>query len=118
VTRITRRIVSAVLVVLLGLSSVESLWGDDPAAVPASAEVVGTAGPESTSEESPRPDGEPEEDCPCLCDCACVNAQRVVAPEAALSPHFDLLIASPLPRTASRAPRSVDPEPHLRPPVR
>jgi hypothetical protein len=117
VTRIARRVVSAVLVVFLGLSSVESLWGDVPATAPAGAEIPGAVGPDSTPEESPRPDREAEEDCPCLCDCACVNAQRVVAPDAALSPCFDAAVPSPLPRTASRAPRSVDPEPHLRPPV-
>lgn len=113
---IARRAISALLVLVLGLSSVESLWGDVPAEVPTGTERVASA----AGADTPAPQGSDEEageDCPCLCDCACVNAQRVIAPVAVLSPDFSLAAPSPLPRASLRAPRSTDPEPHLRPPV-
>ena len=113
---IARRLVSALLVLVLGLSSVELLWGDVHAEPPVDTELAASApGPEAPSSPDSR---EQDEDCPCLCDCACVNAQRVVAPRAVLVPHFGPTATSPLPRTRSRAPRSVVPEPHFRPPVR
>lgn len=112
-----RRLTAALLALCIGLSSVESLWGEDPAGDSRSEYAMGAeAGSDEASAEAPAPDEAPEEDCPCLCDCACVNAQRVVQPDPTLVPAFPLSTLPRLARGSPRAPGSVDREPHFRPP--
>lgn len=112
-----RRLIAALLAVCIGLSSVESLWGGEPAADPRPEYAIGTHTDSSeASAEAPAPEEDAEEERPCLCDCACVNAQRVVQPGPTLVPPFPLSSRSRHARGSPRAPGSVDREPHLRPP--
>lgn len=112
-----RRLIAALLALCIGLSSVESLWGDDSAGDSRSEYAVwAETGSSDVSAEAPAPAEGSEEDCPCLCDCACLNAQRVVQPDPTLAPAFPLSTRPRLARRSPRAPGSVDREPHFRPP--
>ena len=113
VVRPWRRFVSVLLVICVGLASVETLWGELPARdlspekLPA-APVDAAAAAESAGSDHP-------DDCPCLCACACAGAQRLVltVPPVALATG---LTASPVAPYEERAPPPVDLPRNLRPP--
>src|SRR5690606_5625464 len=77
----SRRVLGLVLLACLGLSSVEVAWAVEPiGAVPSASDQSSSPSAEPLS----LPDGEYDvEDCPCLCDCACANAQQVTPPISA-----------------------------------
>lgn len=113
------RLVAAALVFCVGLSSVEVLWADSPVRPEHSAAAVHATDPggadslDAAADDTGAPDAD---DCPCLCACQCAGAQLVVAPapapeEPPAAPRSSSFAAP------ERAPASVAPERHTRPPL-
>lgn len=112
-----RRLLSVLLALALGLSSVEIAWAE--AFESAGGSVACVSGGGDVSQDSIcSPDETPDadEDCPCLCACACPSAQRVVSSVPAVFLSIGLT-SSALPRERVRAPHSIASAPQFRPPV-
>lgn len=111
---VPRRVLGLVLLVCLGLSSVEVAWAAEPiGSVPATLAVDSSP---SADPPSPSDRGGDDEDCPCLCDCACANAQQVTPPtSAATAPEPERRGGAVDP--GEPAPPSVTVPPHVRPPI-
>jgi hypothetical protein len=112
-----RRIVAAMLGVLIGAASVQPVWADSPVPEDHVAATVAamTAGAALTVADAP---ADTDDGCAglCLCMCNCIHAQPVIAPAPAepVSPeHGATRVFTSLPAAAADAP----PEPHLRPPL-
>ncbi|MGH7504587.1 MAG: hypothetical protein ACRELX_03010 [Longimicrobiales bacterium] len=104
-----RRAVGLLLLLTVGLSSAEVLLaGEEP---PVTSSAVAAALDTSAPAEESAPD-----DCACLCACGCVNAQVVVAPEAAefCVTGAGLLASADASLVFTKRAR---PRPHLRPPL-
>lgn len=114
-----RRPLSLLLLLVLGLSSVEVVWGDARSdgtadAVLAVAEGIMPAAPDCT--EGPLRHAEHDVGCACLCACACPGAGTAILPTLALSeaPTHKALRSASAPE---RLHAGVEPEPPLRPPL-
>lgn len=115
-----RRVVSLLLVLVVGVSSVEVAWAE---ASNTNAEEIAcvSASPERAPQSSSCSAGgvsipDEHEDCACLCACSCAGAQRAIFQVPAISVSANLT-RFPLPLDKARTPLAVAPAPHFRPPV-
>jgi hypothetical protein len=80
----SRRVVAFLLLFTIGVSSIEVLLGDEPAADGVASSIV-TASAAATID-APKHGDNGATDCACLCACVCPGAQVAVAP---LLPSFE-----------------------------
>ena len=114
-----RRLLSVLLALALGLSSVEIAWAEALESADGPVVCVSEGGDVAedsicSPDETPSPDA--HEDCPCLCACACPSAQRAVSSIPTVSLPVGLTFSAP-PRERVRAPHTVARAPQFRPPV-
>ena len=115
-----RRVISLLLVLMVGISSVEVAWAEAFSTNPEEMACV-SASPERAPQSSPCSAGgvsvpDDHEDCACLCACSCAGAQRAIFQVPAISVSGNLT-RFPLPLDKARTPLAVAPAPHFRPPV-
>ena len=107
---VARRVVGAVLLLGLALSSVEVLWAEEASHAGGATTIGGDDGLQLP----PSPE-DGDDDCPCLCACACANVQVVVLPDPATE-QVAVLVPVRTPMLAGTGPSHLLPEPLLPPP--
>ena len=104
----TRRVTALVLLLTIGLSSVEVLLPGEARAASSAGAIVADASGADTQRAA-------RADCTCLCACGCMDAQVVVLADAVvpLGPYLTFTEVVPAP---SSVVVSVEPFPQFRPP--
>lgn len=117
-----RRLLAAIVMLAIGLSSVEVLFGAEPTGTtPGSAAVTGSlASPVLVARggaTSVPGDTGPESGCLCMCLCGCAHAQSAVSPRVSI-PFSPVMAVSLECRAVARlaVPPSILREPNLPPP--
>src|SRR5690606_9135551 len=67
-----RRLVALLVLACIGFSAVEVVWAAETVGVAAVGAATDSALPAGDPQDGPT-ETHPEEDCPCLCECACAN---------------------------------------------
>ena len=115
-----QRLLSLLLLVSIGLSSVEVVFGDAGPAGSSAAQAVSVGSPEvSAGGDLPsapgRPTGETS-DCACLCACVCAGANSAVVPVVVFA-EFQALGSELPPPDLGRVHPLEAPSPPFRPPL-